>query len=360
MTTALEDGVPTVWSVVVPTVGRPSLQLLLDSVAALRPGTPRPDEVIVVDDRRDPRSVLSPRVDGSEVRVLSGGGRGPAAARNLGWRAARTHWICFLDDDVLVPADWSGQLARDLLACGPLDAASTGHIDVPLPTDRRPTDWERNTAGLTSAHWATADMAYRRSALAQVGGFDERFPRAYREDADLAVRVQRAGWTIRDGRRRVRHPVRPADGWVSIRVQAGNADDALLRALYGPRWRAVARTGPGRTGRHLLTVAAGGAAALSGIGLQAGVTHRRLPALAAGLTWAGLTGEFVARRVAPGPLPGQPGGWAELRRMLLTSVAIPPVAAWHRSRAAWRWRRGAQPWGPAGANPGARDPVAAR
>ena len=37
-------------------------------------------------------------------------------------------------------------------------------------------------------------MAYRRAALAAVGGFDERFPRAFREDADLALRMMAAGW----------------------------------------------------------------------------------------------------------------------------------------------------------------------
>ena len=37
-------------------------------------------------------------------------------------------------------------------------------------------------------------MAYRRSVLQEVGGLDERFPRAYREDADLGLRVVRAGY----------------------------------------------------------------------------------------------------------------------------------------------------------------------
>ena len=69
-------------------------------------------------------------------------------------------------------------------------AATQGRFEVPLPGDRRPTDWERSTGGPGAARWATADMAYRREALAAVGGFDERFPRAYREDADLALRVR--------------------------------------------------------------------------------------------------------------------------------------------------------------------------
>ena len=59
--------------------------------------------------------------------------------------------------------------------------------------------------------WATADMAYRREALVAVHGFDERFPRAYREDADLALRVRQAGWRLQVGARTTTHPVRPAD-----------------------------------------------------------------------------------------------------------------------------------------------------
>ena len=119
-----------------------------------------------------------------------------------------------LDDDVVPSDDWLADLHADL--DGLLDevGASQGRIVVPLPTDRRPTDWERNVHGLERARWATADMAYRRTALSAVGGFDERFRRAYREDADLALRVRAAGWRLIRGHRVVEHPVRPADRWV--------------------------------------------------------------------------------------------------------------------------------------------------
>lgn len=73
----------------------------------------------------------------------------------------------------------------------PSDAAgSQGHVDVPLPADRAPTDWERSTARLTGAPYITADMSYRRSALWAVHWYDERFPCAYREDAELALRLK--------------------------------------------------------------------------------------------------------------------------------------------------------------------------
>ncbi|MCF2434969.1 hypothetical protein LV779_11160 [Streptomyces thinghirensis] len=126
-----------------------------------------------------------------------------------------------------------------------------GVIAVPLPGERRPTDWERGTAGLARAQWITADMAYRTDVLKQVDGFDERFTRAFREDADLALRVLDAGWRIRRGRRTTRHPVRDASRWASLKQQRGNADDALMLRLHGPDWwaKAVAPKGPDPTPR---------------------------------------------------------------------------------------------------------------
>src|SRR3954468_11813150 len=153
-------------TVVVPTIGRPSLDVLLDALAGA--SGPRPAELVLVDDR--PTGVpLSPQRPGlPPVRVVRPGGGGPAAARNLGWRTARTPWIAFLDDDVVPDPDWYERLADDLDALPADVAGSQGRVRVPLPEDRKPTDWERGTAGLATSSWITADLAYRRAALARV------------------------------------------------------------------------------------------------------------------------------------------------------------------------------------------------
>ncbi|MFD0658975.1 glycosyltransferase family 2 protein [Thermocatellispora tengchongensis] len=187
MSAVPEEGV----TVVVPTVGRASLTATLEAIG------PGPDAVIVVDDR--PGDPPEPLDVPPGVRVLRSGGRGPAAARNVGWRAAGTPWIAFLDDDVVPGPAWWDRLRRDLAGLPADVGGSQGRLEVPLPEGRRPTDDERNVAGLAESEWITADMAYRRTALEKAEGFDERFPRAYREDADLALRVRAAGFSLVKG-----------------------------------------------------------------------------------------------------------------------------------------------------------------
>jgi HAD superfamily hydrolase (TIGR01662 family) len=310
------------YDVVVPTCGRASLGALLDALAAA--GGPQPERVLVVDDR----PAGAPDLTAAGAEILRSGGRGPAAARNAGWRAASAPWVAFLDDDVMLPPGWCRHLAADLGDLPERVAGSQGRIRVPLPRDRSPTDWERNVAGLERARWATADLAYRRAALEAVGGFDERFPRAYREDSDLGLRLAARGWAIAGGHRTVLHPVGRADRWVSVRRQAGNADDALMTALHGRDWRERAGAPPGRFARHATVTAAG----LLALG-AASAGARRL-AMAAGALWAAGTAEFAWARIAAGPRTR-----GEVGTMLATSAAIPPAATLARLRGIRRARR---------------------
>jgi len=304
------------YDIVVPTIGRPSLESLLVSLARAR--GPLPQRVIVVDDRRDARASLAPcdaaaRVAlgaiGMRLEVVSGSAAGPASARNRGWRAASSPWVAFLDDDVVVHADWFADLASDIAACDEACVGTQGHVTVPRAADRPPTDWERNVAALEGARWITADFAFRRRALDAIGGFDERFPRAFREDADLALRIVNRGWTLAQGRRRITHPVRPADAWVSVRLQAGNADDALMDALHGRDWYERAASQRGEFATHVATAALGIASLLTALG------------------WFAATLRFAWVRIAPGPRDPR-----EIRTMLVTSAVIPFAAVYHRVR----------------------------
>jgi histidinol-phosphate phosphatase family protein len=324
------------YDVVVPSTGRPSLRALLDGLAAQH--GPAPGRIVLVDDRAGGggagRRGLAAHVPEALLpwtAVVRSFGRGPAAARNAGWRAARAPWIAFLDDDVVLPAGWAEALAADLAPLGASVAGSQARIAVPLPADRPPTDWERNVAGLSDARWVTADLAYRRAALESVGGFDERFPRAYREDADLALRLERAGWGLVRGDREAVHPVADAARGVSLRKQAGNADDPFMRRLHGRDWRRRAHAPAGRAGRHAATAAAGAAAA------ALAAAGRPRAALAAGATWAAATAELAWARIAPGPRDRD-----EVLTMAATSAAMPFVATAWRARGLLHARRRAR------------------
>jgi histidinol-phosphate phosphatase family protein len=319
------------FDIAIPTCGRPELGRLLEVLGAL--DGPRARRVLLVDDRRDPAGPLpGKRHAHCPVTVISGGGRGPAAARNRAWQASQVPFVAFLDDDVVPEPDWAWRLADDLAAL-PADAAgSQGGLVVPLPGDRRPTDDERNVAGLSSARWITADLVFRRDALFAVGGFDERFARAYREDAELALRLHGRGLRIVSGSRAVTHPVRPARWHASLGRQRGNADDVLVRRLHGPDWRAAAGAPAGRLSRHAAITAAG-----AGSLVAAAAGRRRLASGLAAGSAAGVA-ELAVARVAPGPRTLR-----EVGAMLATSAAQPPLAlGWHL--AGRRRHRHVAPW----------------
>lgn len=292
------------YDIVIPTIGRPSLQTLLESLQ--RSGA-APVQMVVVDDRT--------------VRT------GPAAARNRGVDALGhdgAEWVVFLDDDVVVDERWAADLEEDLAAAPDDVVAVQGRVRVPLPERRPATDWERHTARLEHARWITADLAVRRSAFDRVGGFDPRFRRAFREDSDFALRLQEAGGRLEMGRRRTAHPVRPSSFLASVRVQAGNREHARMRRRHGRDYRQ--RLGEG----HTVWPAEVVAVALAFLGLAAATVGARRVARLALTGWLAVTVWFTTVRVRPGPRTAD-----EVARMAVTSVMIPPAAVGHRVRGWW-------------------------
>ena len=312
------------YEIVIPTSGRDSLAALLDAIG--------PEGVIVVDDRRDRAQPLplgaasrAARRRGADAPALRRRAARPPRATRAGAPPVASGSCSSTTTSCRRPAGarrWRPTWPRPAPTWPRPRAASSS------PSPLRPTDWERNVAGLEHARWATADMAYRRDVLAAVGGFDERFPRAYREDADLGLRVTGAGWRIVEGGRHVVHPVRPASPWISITKQAGNADDVLMRRLHGRDWRERAGVPRGRRPRHLATAAAGlGAVVAAAIAAhaQAGAApQRRFAAGVLGAGWLAGTAELAWARIAPGPRTPR-----EVATMVATSVLMPFAAvAW--------------------------------
>src|SRR5213078_1928552 len=152
------------------------------------------------------------------------GPHGPAAARNVGWRRARAPVVAFTDDDCVPDPGWLaagvGVLERDAGV-----AAVTGRVVVPLPD--KPTDYERDAAGLEGAEFVTANCFCRRDVLAALGGFDERFSAAWREDSDLHFGLLNVdGKVLKVPDAVIVHPVRPAPWGVSLGQQKKSLFDA--------------------------------------------------------------------------------------------------------------------------------------
>lgn len=247
--------------------------------------------------------------------------RGPAAARNCGILAARGGVIAFTDDDTVPQADW---LAFGLDAIRDGADAVAGAVDVPLPAV--PTDYERDAAGLSNAGFVTANCFVRRDVLCAVGGFDERFRFAWREDTDLCFRLRASGAIVRASHAaRVVHPVRPAHWGVSLRQQRKVMFDALLYKKFPRGYRRYVRACP--PWDYYAAVGAGLCAIVNAV---AGFMPL---ATACFFVWLAISLAFASRRLAD--TSHAPRHVAE---MIVTSLLIPWLSVYWRTRGALRFR----------------------
>jgi GT2 family glycosyltransferase len=308
-------------SVVIPTYKRPDLlQRCLEAVLAQDFGEPY--EVIVVDDAgaSEARGTVEGFRDCRLKYIPNDDNHGPAAARNLGWHTARSCIIAFTDDDTIPEPGW---LREGVAVLEEGFAGVSGRVRV--PTHHPPTDYEATTAGLEASVFVTANAFYRRCALEAVGGFDERFTTAWREDADLEFKLRAAGQPLGFAPDSVViHPVRKAPWGVSIREQRKSMFNALLYKKHPRRYRH-------RVGLPPLRYYAIAASLLLAIGSFA-AGHRRGSALFASL-WGLQTLLFAAKR-----LNGTSHTPSHVMEMLTTSAVIPLLSIFWRLRGAVRFR----------------------
>ncbi len=319
-------------SVVVPTFRRPALLMrCLRALQAQQLPVGEDFELLVVDDGQCDLTCDHVRAMAQRWPTLRylrppapRAGCGPALARNHGWRTARAPVIAFTDDDTVPEAGW---LAAGLAALrgDPSLAAVAGKVVVPL-SPGRPTDHEKMTQGLQHARFVTANAFVRRAALEDVGGFDERFERAWREDSDLHFRLeQEAGPVGRCDAAVVLHPVRP-EGWgVSLRQQRNVFFDALLYRKHRQRYRIELRAVPPW---HYY-----GIVLLTPLALVLALLGQRAAAALAAMFALALVLAFALRRLRDTALT--PGHVLE---MLSTSLLIPFLSVYWRVRGALHFK----------------------
>jgi len=322
----------TPFDVVIPASARPQLAVSLRALAAAR--GPAPRLVIVIDDRPgpvDPPGSLdgeAPAALRDRLVVLPGSGRGPVAARDLGWRAGTAPWIVFLEAGSAPWPDWLAALATDLSGAAEEAGAVRGHVRAPTEGDA-PVGPKVALVAAGAARRGTQDVAYRRSAVMEAGGFDERFETVAGAEADLAVRMDAAGWSGMVGSRSVTSPAVEADPWQSLRLAAEIRDEALLRTIHGRVWRrrvAEAMRSEGLTGEggraRLVRIVAQAATTTAGLGaILAFRTGRAKLAGRAGAAWAAGTAAFAWSLLPRGRVDR-----TAVRAALTAGALVPPVA----------------------------------
>jgi GT2 family glycosyltransferase len=156
-------------------------------------------EVIVVDDGSTDQTAQIAREFG--FPVISTENRGLSSARNTGWQAATGEIVAYIDDDAYPDVHWLTYLAHTFTTT---DYAGVGGPNVPPDNDGPVADCVANAPGgpihvllsdREAEHIPGCNMAFRRSALEAVGGFDPRL-RVAGDDVDLCWRIQESGWKL--------------------------------------------------------------------------------------------------------------------------------------------------------------------
>jgi glycosyltransferase involved in cell wall biosynthesis len=187
-------------SVVVPTRDRPGS--LAECLAALgRQHFDEPLEIVVVDDGSRQASEVAALVAAApSARLVPGPGRGPAAARNAGVRAAVGELICFTDDDCEPAVGWVAALVARLRAGADAVAGTTVN---PNPADRLAEASERVSAYVTEfsfrdgpTPFAPSNNLACRAAVLEAVAFDERYQSPGGEDRDWCARLARRGFDL--------------------------------------------------------------------------------------------------------------------------------------------------------------------
>ena len=169
------------------------------------------EEIIFVDDASTDNTANI--VARFPVRMLRGAGRGPGAARNLGWRGSRTPLIWFIDSDCVAEPGALKLLVETMASeeiAGVGGSYANGVPESLLATLIHEEIVARHQQMPERVNFlATFNVLYRRSVLEQLGGFDERFRLA--QDAELAFRIKAAGYDlafVKDSRVAHFHPTR--------------------------------------------------------------------------------------------------------------------------------------------------------
>jgi glycosyltransferase involved in cell wall biosynthesis len=164
-------------------------------------------EIIIVDDGSKDETVeivmsIAKENSWSNIKIIRlGRNYGPATARNHGVMEAKGEIVAFTDADTLPDQNWLRGLVEAF------DNENVGGVRGETLTDSYLLFPVR--VAPVGGGYKTCNIAYRKDVLKNIGLFDERFRHPFGEDGDVAHRVLKKGFLIKDSPKAiVLHPVK--------------------------------------------------------------------------------------------------------------------------------------------------------
>ncbi|MCC6975786.1 MAG: glycosyltransferase [Anaerolineae bacterium] len=160
-------------------------------------------EIILVDDGSTDDTVMRARDLtrdwAGEFRLIQKPNGGPASARNAGYQAAQGELIAFLDSDCVAPPNWIEALVK------PFTESQTAGVGAPVVAGDA-TSWvaryldvmdfyRHRVRGGRVDYLVTGNVAFRRDALDQIGGFTTE-PNVWVEDVEISYRLKKSGYAL--------------------------------------------------------------------------------------------------------------------------------------------------------------------
>ncbi|MFN9535311.1 MAG: glycosyltransferase family 2 protein [Pseudanabaena sp.] len=180
------------WSIIIPTYNRlPILQKCLQALEAQN--FAQPYEVVVVDDGSTDGTVefLQNHVDEfPHVRLILQNHEGAAIARNTGIDVALGETIVFIDSDLVVTPVFLSAHAKSLARS---DRAFTYGLVINTNNFENPTSEKIKIQDISTAFFATGNVAIAKHWLIKAGKFDTSFRQYGWEDLELGVRLKNLG-----------------------------------------------------------------------------------------------------------------------------------------------------------------------
>lgn len=147
-------------------------------------------EIVIIDDIcTDKSRHILEKFDDKRIRYFRNEKHlGIAKCRNKGLKLAKGEYIFFTDGDCIVSKDWIEQGLKSLKDQNSVGVEGKMYY---VSKEYKPTFSDHICENKYGGEFMTGNIAYKKSVIESVGGFDERY--SYHEDWNIALRILKRG-----------------------------------------------------------------------------------------------------------------------------------------------------------------------